>query len=138
MLYSLIHKKVINTYCQKLCICTLFYKKFHSSSRLMPFLLHDLGEFTSFLRNKAHEWSDVGLLKFNRKKVGMAKLNWILNYHIYEPVGFILDLKIGMKDIRQIYTLHALLFTEQRTLAENNLIVEDYQNLTKNKSENSI
>lgn len=60
-------------------------------------------------------WSAVT----QQKKVDMAKLNWTLNYHI--SVDFILDLKIGDKiirqiyNIRQIYKLRALLFTEQRT-----------------------
>lgn len=39
-----------------------------------------------------------------RNKGGMAKPNWAFNCHIYEPVSFILDLKIGKKDIGQIYT----------------------------------
>lgn len=79
-------------------------------------------------------WSAVT----QQKKVGMTKPNWTLNYHICEPVVFILDLKVGKKDIRQIYTPHALLFTERRTLAVNNLMAEDYQNLKKSYSENSI
>lgn len=48
------------------------------------------------------------------------------------------DLKIGKKDIRQVYIQHALLCTGQRTWVVNNLIVEDYYNLIKSESENSI
>lgn len=52
-------------------------------------------------------------------KVGMTILNWILNYHVYEHVGFIIGLKIGKKEIRQIDTLHVLPFTRQRAATVN-------------------